>query len=275
MVTAYSSNQVSGSDAVHSTALHPEAIALKLRQLSSEPDNQQYIAREPGCISGLINFLEPSTDLRVRLMASQAVLFLSSHPSNRKLLFGMKPLVDRLTALCTDLNPNLAHFASAALVNLTKSDDMRTQSFKKKSLEVVKLQLGAVTMDEVAVKSALLSVAGVVSVTLNRRCIASIYSIKKSLAFALIEALRRLNVDAAEILEKHSNVDAAASATPPQYLEHQSFKARPDALSIYSDSFEESTLANRLARQRQMERQRVDSQNKAQSIFTKVWTSIW
>lgn len=150
------------------------------------------------------------------------------------------------------------------------------QSFKKKSLELVKLQLQAPPADEAAVKNALLSVAGVVSVTLSRRHVVSAYSVKKALAYSLIDALRRIDVDAAEILEKHSNATASCvGASAPQYLEHNSFKARPDALSIFANSFEESSLATRLARQRKLEREKLESQNKTQSILSKVWTSIW
>eukprot|EP00474_Spongospora_subterranea_P008761 CRZ09219.1 hypothetical protein [Spongospora subterranea] len=270
MSTTYSS-----TPAHDATPLHPEAIALKLRQLATEPDNQLYIAREQGCIGGLINFLSAGNDLSVMLLAAQTVLFLSSHPSNRTLLLSMKQLVSNLTELCTHSNQNLAHFCSASLVNLAKSDETRVQSFKKKSLESVKLQLNCASDDEEAVKSAILQVAGVVSVSINRRHIATVYSVKKSLSYHLVESLRRINIESEEILEKFSNAEASGGSSAPQYLEHQSFKARPDALSIYADSFEESSLANRLARQRQLERKKIESQNRAKSIFSKVWTSIW
>lgn len=246
---------------------------MKLRQLAAEPDNQLYIAREHGCISGVIAFLSPGSDIRVMLLAAQTVLFLSSHPSNRQLLLSMKPLIDNLTQLCTHPNKNLAHFASASLVNLSKTDDeSRAQSFKKKSLDSVKLQLHG-PADEDAVKNAILSVAGVVSVSISRKRIATVYSVKKSLSFALIEALHNINVDAEEICLQPIVFDCSLST--PQYLEHQSFKARPDALSIYADSFEQSTLAHRLARQRQIEREKLESQKQAKSIFSKVWSSIW
>jgi len=127
--------------------------------------------------------------------------------------------------------------------------------------------------DEEAIKNAILSVAGVVSISLNRKRIATVYSVKKALSFSLIDALRRIDVEASEMTQ--NPVVEATPASTPQYLEHQSFKARPDALSIYADSFEQSTLAHRLARQRQLERQRLESQKKAKSIFSKVWTSIW
>lgn len=99
----------------HSTGLDPEPVALKLRALASDPDNQSYLAREKGCMSGLISFLASPLEHRVALVAAQAVHFLSTNPSNKEVLSSNKRLRVRLKRLTYSLNPNLAHFANATL----------------------------------------------------------------------------------------------------------------------------------------------------------------
>ncbi|KAK1860335.1 hypothetical protein I4F81_002924 [Pyropia yezoensis] len=78
-------------------SLYPEQI----RTLAGQRENQPIVAREDGCLSALISFLVPSTPA-LAAVAVDALVSLSSHPSNRDLLRDEGDLFAALHALIVD-----------------------------------------------------------------------------------------------------------------------------------------------------------------------------
>eukprot|EP00172_Hildenbrandia_rubra_P002523 Plantae.Rhodophyta-Hildenbrandia_rubra.ctg34095.p1 GENE.Plantae.Rhodophyta-Hildenbrandia_rubra.ctg34095~~Plantae.Rhodophyta-Hildenbrandia_rubra.ctg34095.p1 ORF type:complete len:306 (-),score=89.48 Plantae.Rhodophyta-Hildenbrandia_rubra.ctg34095:1279-2196(-) len=76
-------------------------IAVQLRSLSSDVENQPIIAREDGCIKALTGFVN-GEDLQVCAIAVAAVKNLASHPDNFETLRAEEELIDGLKALIID-----------------------------------------------------------------------------------------------------------------------------------------------------------------------------
>eukprot|EP00871_Galdieria_phlegrea_P003348 jgi/Galph1/4013/GphlegSOOS_G2658.1 len=95
-------------------------VAVQLRSLSADPENQPIIAREEGCMAALVGFIE-GTDPDIVRIAVDAVLDLTSHPENAEVLKQEKGLVPALRALVTDFDRadfSTRQSAHACLVNL-------------------------------------------------------------------------------------------------------------------------------------------------------------
>eukprot|EP00178_Gracilaria_changii_P022136 TRINITY_DN655_c0_g1_i1.p2 TRINITY_DN655_c0_g1~~TRINITY_DN655_c0_g1_i1.p2 ORF type:complete len:369 (-),score=72.80 TRINITY_DN655_c0_g1_i1:1683-2789(-) len=73
-------------------------VAVQLRALSADPDNQPIIAREEGCLRALVSFVE-SQDIPVATIAVAALKNLASHPDNFQLLRSEHELLDALKTL--------------------------------------------------------------------------------------------------------------------------------------------------------------------------------
>lgn len=99
-------------------------IAVQLRSLSADRDNQPIIAREEGCMNALMSFLTP-TDPQVTTIAVAALSNLASHPDNFDLFRSEQPLLNALKALLlsehssTDLRQDVFD----VLEELTNEDD--------------------------------------------------------------------------------------------------------------------------------------------------------
>ncbi|GAB0495557.1 hypothetical protein MMPV_006859 [Pyropia vietnamensis] len=76
-------------------------VAEQIRTLARDRENQPIVAREDGCLSALISFLVPTTP-SLAAVATDALVSLSSHPSNRELLRDEGDLFAALHALIVD-----------------------------------------------------------------------------------------------------------------------------------------------------------------------------
>lgn len=97
-----------------------KSVAIQLRTLASDPENQQYIVREGGCMKGLMGFLRSGSE-EVLIISLQALEFLSSHPNNKELLSKEPGLLTKLAELTKDDNPLVAKISSTVLVRQTPS----------------------------------------------------------------------------------------------------------------------------------------------------------
>lgn len=73
-------------------------VAVQLRALSADEDNQPIIAREDGCLRALISFVN-GDDLEIAAIAVSALKNLSSHPDNFGLLRSETELLEGLKDL--------------------------------------------------------------------------------------------------------------------------------------------------------------------------------
>eukprot|EP00737_Agarophyton_chilense_P002486 gb/GEZJ01002839.1/.p2 GENE.gb/GEZJ01002839.1/~~gb/GEZJ01002839.1/.p2 ORF type:complete len:300 (-),score=64.29 gb/GEZJ01002839.1/:266-1165(-) len=73
-------------------------VAVQLRALSADPDNQPIIAREDGCLRALISFVDIQHP-PIASIAVAAVANLASHPDNFHLLRSEHPLLHALRTL--------------------------------------------------------------------------------------------------------------------------------------------------------------------------------
>lgn len=105
-----------------------KTVALQLRTLASDPDNQTYIVREKGCMKGLMGFLDSPND-EVKIISLQALKFLSSHPSNKELLAKDTTLLGKLINFSDDDNEHINTISNDILENL--EDYINGSSTKK------------------------------------------------------------------------------------------------------------------------------------------------
>mmetsp|Transcript_1745 Transcript_1745/g.5291 ORF Transcript_1745/g.5291 Transcript_1745/m.5291 type:complete len:305 (-) Transcript_1745:2078-2992(-) len=75
-----------------------KTVAVQLRALAADRDNQPIIARDEGCMSALASFVQ-SDDSSVCSVAVQALLHLSSHGDNKEIIRNDFGVWDNLTAL--------------------------------------------------------------------------------------------------------------------------------------------------------------------------------
>jgi hypothetical protein len=97
--------------------MDPKTVAIRLRKLASDPDNQTYIVKEKGCMSGLQKFLDHK-DESVLLIALQALQFLSSHPLNKEPLSKIPGLLAKLVNIADHDNVKVQQIANHILENL-------------------------------------------------------------------------------------------------------------------------------------------------------------
>lgn len=94
-----------------------KAVALQLRKLAADPDNQTFIAKQEQCMKGLVSFLDCKNS-DVVIISLQALNFLSSHPLNLEPLSSYPGLLIKLTNLTERDNSNIKRFALETLSNL-------------------------------------------------------------------------------------------------------------------------------------------------------------
>jgi FtsH-binding integral membrane protein len=78
------------------------AIAAQLLVLSQDPENQQYIVQEQGCMAGLVGYLD-HPEHEVALMATRALQFLSSNARNKRPMAVFPGLVSELVSFVASL----------------------------------------------------------------------------------------------------------------------------------------------------------------------------
>ncbi|EME27664.1 hypothetical protein Gasu2_18060 [Galdieria sulphuraria] len=106
-------------------------VAVQLRSLSADTENQPIIAREEGCMAALVGFIEGNDSEIVRI-AVEAILDLTSHPDNAEVMKSERGLVSALKALVTDFDRadiGTRQSAHACLVNLLVRNSKESQAF--------------------------------------------------------------------------------------------------------------------------------------------------
>eukprot|EP00741_Cyanophora_paradoxa_P003305 tig00000692_g3212.t1 len=100
------------------------SIVEQFRILSVDVENQPYIAREAGCVAGLVGFLA-NTEEKVVDSALETLVNLSSHADNTQILAEEPDLVTRLKSIADSpsSSPTLLKKASTVLRNLGLSKD--------------------------------------------------------------------------------------------------------------------------------------------------------
>mmetsp|Transcript_3315 Transcript_3315/g.15672 ORF Transcript_3315/g.15672 Transcript_3315/m.15672 type:complete len:206 (+) Transcript_3315:242-859(+) len=78
-----------------------KTVAVQLRSLAADKDNQPIIARDEGCMSALSTFIA-SEDVNVCQIAVGAVILLASHADNREILRNDFSIWDNLHDLVAD-----------------------------------------------------------------------------------------------------------------------------------------------------------------------------
>jgi len=156
-----------------------KAVALQLRKLASDPDNQTYIVREKGCMKGLLSFLD-SPNPEVVMLSLQALQFLASHPSNPELLSKEPGLVAKLVNFVDSENETIKTTASSTLDYLHSAVNGKDDEAKKTPMIVappvhgylctvpLRIVEARTDMQTIRIQKALITVKGVVSVTFNK-----------------------------------------------------------------------------------------------------------
>jgi hypothetical protein len=172
-----------------------KAVALQLRTLAADPENQAYIVNERSCMKGLMSFMD-STDSAVLLISLQALNFLSSHPKNQEQLSKEPGLLSKLAQHSDHENADVAKLSGTILEHLTRvvnrvPEEKERPTYRPKYLQSIHLNVeglvkvsrpprltrheplsetrGCFAQDAVpAVERSLLDVKGIVSVTVER-----------------------------------------------------------------------------------------------------------
>lgn len=99
-------------------------VAVQLRSLSADTDNQPIIAREEGCMSALANFVA-GDDMNVATIAVAALKNLASHPDNFEVLRSEENLLEGLKDLLVteDASRDLRQDIFDILEELTDEND--------------------------------------------------------------------------------------------------------------------------------------------------------
>jgi len=111
-------------------------VAVQLRSLSADTENQPIIAREEGCMAALVGFIE-GNDPEIVKIAVEAILDLTSHPDNAEVLKSERGLVPALKALVTDFDRTdvaTRQSAHACLVNLLVRNSKENNAFVAEEL---------------------------------------------------------------------------------------------------------------------------------------------
>eukprot|EP01027_Heterolobosea_sp_BB2_P005810 GEZU01008837.1.p1 GENE.GEZU01008837.1~~GEZU01008837.1.p1 ORF type:complete len:300 (+),score=81.47 GEZU01008837.1:130-1029(+) len=113
-------------------AVDVRTVAIKLRDLAKDPEHQPYIARR-GVLPALIGFVDgPSSE--VRLIAAEALRFLSSHPDNRKIMAAEPNLVETICKHFNNSNDEI--FRKIACDILLHLSDHLTEDQKNNTLSL-------------------------------------------------------------------------------------------------------------------------------------------
>lgn len=75
-----------------------KAVVDQLRSLARDPVNQPFIARDKGCIQGLVNF-SAAADNEIVFAALEGLYFLSTHAENKTVMVEQRNLVDNVTSV--------------------------------------------------------------------------------------------------------------------------------------------------------------------------------
>ena len=92
-------------------------MVQQILALSQDPDAQEHIARESGCLSGLVDFLA-NTDDEVVLTCLHALRHLSSHPNNRAIMSEQPGLLKGVRSRAVHPDGKIVEVANAVLSNL-------------------------------------------------------------------------------------------------------------------------------------------------------------
>ncbi|MES1916888.1 MAG: hypothetical protein MHM6MM_008665 [Cercozoa sp. M6MM] len=274
-----------------------KAVVLQLRTLASDPENQEYIVREMGCMSGLVNFLGSDHD-EIALPAMQAIHFLASHPGNRDSLANFEGLLDKLQRLTQHSNENVVHFARQTIEKLdlsasTTASSKATQSFTRKSLITLQFRVSNLStpIQRQVAERVVLQVRGVVSVTvdlLSKKL--TVYTTRDTPSHTdeVVRALDDASLQAVPFDEVAGASASASASTPapvsdnvaPAYLDaagagQDSGQVGPGALTQYHQSAESCTLASRLKKQRQKKAEQAKKQEEAKSWGSTVKSWFW
>mmetsp|Transcript_9485 Transcript_9485/g.19419 ORF Transcript_9485/g.19419 Transcript_9485/m.19419 type:complete len:310 (+) Transcript_9485:110-1039(+) len=101
-------------------------VAVQLRALSSDPENQPIIAREEGCLAALVSFITRQEDPEICRIAVTTVLYLSSHADNHDLLRAEEELVEGLKDLWADADadPDVRKEVRKIFANILSLEDI-------------------------------------------------------------------------------------------------------------------------------------------------------
>lgn len=165
-------------------------VLSKLLLIAQDPQNQTFVAREEGCLAGLVSSLL-HVDPEAVLLASRTLQFLSSHPQNKKLMRDFPKIIDNLTTVLSNTeNPKAREFSTATLDNLgvrlnenghftskgykdvsSQTDENCNQNIIRKEYRNVSITLTNVN-DEATYAVAhrvLLNLQGVISISFDRK----------------------------------------------------------------------------------------------------------
>jgi hypothetical protein len=76
-------------------------VVAKMRLLASNAENRPFIAKDKGCLRGLLAFLDNSSD-DIVFTAIEALMFLCMHQPNVSILQNLEGLSGKVTALSTN-----------------------------------------------------------------------------------------------------------------------------------------------------------------------------
>jgi hypothetical protein len=99
------------------TAKSIVGVVQQILALSQDPDAQEHIARESGCLSGLVDFLA-NADGEVVLTCLHALRHLSSHPNNRAIMSEQPGLLKGVRSRAVHPDGKIVEVANAVLSNL-------------------------------------------------------------------------------------------------------------------------------------------------------------
>lgn len=291
-------------------SLESTAIVHKLRQLAADPDNQKFLIQETGCLTSLLYFLK-SGELPLVLPALQTLSFLAAHPPNQPLLAKHRGLLPRLIDLAdSETDENVQHFAAETLVKLspyinngpskeTPKKRNKAKSFKPRDLLQTQLIVAYRSIKECGegIESVLLSVKGVVSVTMSKEDeMVTIYSTERLRFSHLKETLESIGVFAESTKKSKSNkyvkTYAAAKAGPavsrfgvPQ-LDTRGPKVsalspveqmvlRNKSMVNFEEGFEMSTLAARRAKELKADEEKKQKKNSVTTFLGQLGSFWW
>ena len=254
-------------------------IVQRLLILASDPDNQLFITKEKGCLTGLTSYLVDD-DAEVVKKAVEAISLLSSNKKARRTLAEHEGLVKNLTTLISSTDATIQKFAISASKSLEKytkstpsynnennnseninslNDDShkkagksKKKKSKKKKLKTYKLKVKDLDNDEICsrVEQGIIRIRGIISLTLDqnkRRVIVTSKMQKDEILPIMTEVIESCGT--VVILKKKKKVEEASGYCDD---EEQEDVFGEGVLSRFGSQ----TLQSRLAAQRQKEEKR-------------------
>lgn len=242
-------------------ATSPQSIVDQLLSLSADPENQAYIVRESGCLSGLVGYLS-YPDANVVHTAAKAIWHLSSGSANREAVKTHPGLFAKLQELRGSTDTRVQSVVKQTIENLTPAVKpvvvessygentapnpvaparvaRGARTAKPARARPIKMKVEGIAQEywRSTVERALIRVPGVISVTLDKRREEAIVYTKHNdgMLSKLVRAVSNLGMEATPLDGAARTPVVPAPAVPKKAA--PTGAAMPTPLSMFRTPF--------------------------------------